>query len=137
MDWRIVTAALSIALPAYVLATALMVAIGAAVSTTDEGQSVSGIFIALHLIPMYISYLFLKDPHSSLAVLLTILPFTALLTVGMRNLFTIIQIWQVLLSVIVQMICALGAIWLASRAFRYEMLRYGQKLSFRRLLKNI
>jgi ABC-2 type transport system permease protein len=133
-DWRAVLATIAIAIPAYVLATALMTAIGAMVTTTQEGQSVSGVFIALHLVPMYVSIAFLNDPHGSLAVILSILPFTSLMTVAMRNLFTIVPAWQVAVGVLVQILSAWGAIWLASRAFRLGMLQYGQRLRFRYLL---
>jgi ABC-2 type transport system permease protein len=133
MDWRTVAAVVIIAIPSYVLATALMTAIGAMVTTVQEGQSVSAIFFILHLIPFYVSWLFLSNPHSTLAVLMSLMPFTSLMTVGMRNLFTIVPTWQVAVSVVVQVLSALGAIWLASRAFRVGMLRYGQRLNIRRL----
>jgi ABC-2 type transport system permease protein len=134
IDWRIVLATLAIAIPAYVLVIALMSAIGAAVTTTQEGQSVSAIFFVLHLAPLYISWVFINDPHGPLAVGLSILPFTALMTIGMRNLFTIVPTWQIMLSMVVQIACALGALWLAGRALRLGMLRYGQRLSLRGLL---
>lgn len=135
MDWRSVIAVVAIAIPAYVLATALMTAIGVMVATSQEGQSVSGIFFILHFAPMYFAILFLKDPHSTLAVLLSVMPFTSLITVGVRNLFTIVPTWQVVVGIAVQMLCALGAIWLASNAFHFGMLRYGQRLDFRHLFR--
>jgi ABC-2 type transport system permease protein len=133
IDWRSVAATLAIGIPAYLLATALMVAIGSTVSTTQEGQSLSSIFFILHFLPLYINFMFLADPHSPLAVLLSVLPFTSLMTVAMRNLFTVVPAWQVALSVLVQVLCTCGAVWLASRAFRIGMLRYGQRLSLRHL----
>jgi ABC-2 type transport system permease protein len=133
MDWRTVIATLAIAVPSYVLAIALMTTIGVMVTTVQEGQSVSAVFFILHAIPFYASWIFISNPHSPLAILMSVLPFTSLMTVGMRNLFTIVPAWQVALSVVVQALCALAAIWLASRAFRMGLLRYGQRLSFRRL----
>jgi len=133
MDWRAILAILVIAIPAYALAIALMTAIGAMVTTTQEGQSVSSIFFILHLAPLYISWAFLKDPHGPLAVALSLSPFTALMTIGMRNLFTIVPTWQILVSMAVQIVCALGAFWLAGRSFRLGMLRYGQRLRWRSL----
>jgi ABC-2 type transport system permease protein len=137
MDWRTVIATVMIAVPSYVLAAALMTTIGVMVTSVKEGQSVSAIFFILHAIPFYVSWIFISDPHSPLAILMSVLPFTSLMTVGMRNLFTIVPTWQVALSVVVQTLGALGAIWLASRAFRTDMLRYGQRLSFRRLLVRV
>lgn len=135
MDWRSAIAVVAVGIPSYVLATALMTAIGAAVTTTQEGQSVSAIFFILHMAPFYVSLLFLSAPHSTVATLMSIAPFTSLMTIGMRNLFTVVPTWQVAVSVVVQTLCAAGAIWLASRAFRLGMLCYGQRLSLRRLLQ--
>jgi ABC-2 type transport system permease protein len=134
MDWRTIIATVTIAIPSYVLVTALMTTIGVMVTTVQEGQSVSAIFFILHAIPLYASWLFISNPHGPLAILMSVLPFTSLMTVGMRNLFTIVPSWQVALSVVVQTLGALGAIWLASTTFRRGMLRYGQRLSFRRLI---
>jgi len=135
MDWRGVLATLAIAIPAYVLATAMMTAIGSMVSTTQESQSLSAMFFVLHLLPLYVSVAYLQDPHGPLAVVLSLLPFTSLASVAMRNLFSVVPTWQVAVSVLVQILCAWGAIWLAGRAFRLGMLHYGQRLSFRRVLR--
>jgi len=127
MDWSVVLATAAIAAPAYVLVAALMIAIGTMVTTTQEGQSFSSIFIIFHMIPLYVGFAFLNNPDSSLAVTLSLLPFTSLMAIAMRNLFYSVPTWQIALSVCVQTVCALGAIWLASRSFRLGMLRYGQR----------
>jgi len=136
MDWGVILATGAIAAPAYVLVSALMIAIGTMVTTTQEGQSFSSLFIILHLIPLYIAFAFIEKPDSSLAIALSILPFTSLMSTAMRNLFFSVPNWQIALSVGVQTVCAIGAIWLASRAFRLGMLRYGQRLRWRSLFQN-
>jgi ABC-2 type transport system permease protein len=133
MDWSTILATIAIATPAYALAISLMTAIGAMVTTTQEGQSVSAIFFILHVVPFYISWSFINDPHGPLAVALSLMPFTALITISMRNLFTIVPAWQILVSMMVQIICTLGAFWLAGRSLRLGMLRYGQRLNWRSL----
>jgi len=135
MDWSVVLATAAIAAPAYVLVAALMIAIGTMVTTTQEGQSFSSIFIIFHMIPLYVGFAFLNNPDSSLALTLSFLPFTSLMTIAMRNLFFSVPTWQIALSVCVQTVSALGAIWLASRAFRLGMLRYGQRLRWRGLFQ--
>lgn len=135
MDWSIILAIGIIAAPAYVLVSALMIAIGTTVTTTQEGQSVSSIFIIFHLIPLYIGFAFLNNPESSLAIALSVLPFTSLMSIAMRNLFYSVPTWQVALSAFVQTASAVGAVWLASRAFRQGMLRYGQRLQLRNLFQ--
>jgi hypothetical protein len=58
-----------------------------------------------------------------------------LITIGMRNLFTIVPAWQVLTSLGIQAACALAAICLAGRALRFGMLQTGQRFNWRELLK--
>ena len=135
MDWSVVLATVAIAAPAYVLVSALMIAIGTMVTSTQEGQSFGSVFIILHMVPFYVSFAFINKPDSTLAVSMSILPFTSLMTTAMRNLFYSVPSWQIALSVCVQTLSALGAIWLASRAFRLGMLRYGQRLNWRRLFQ--
>ena len=110
-----------------------MTAIGAMVTTTQEGQSVSSIFFILHLAPFYISWTFINDPHGPLAVALSLMPFTALMTIGMRNLVH----HRAHLANPRQHVCAnhlcLLAFWLAGRALRLGLLRYGQRLHWRSL----
>lgn len=135
MDWRTVLVTVFIAIPAYVLAAAFMITIGVITNTTQEAQPVSTIFTILHLLPLYISVLFVLNPHHPIGVILSLLPFTALVTTGMRNLFIIVPTWQVIASVGVQTTCALGAILLAGRALRIGMLHTGQKLNWRVLFR--
>ena len=135
LDWRTILATLAISIPAYALTIALMTAIGAMVTTSQEGQSVSSIFIILHLVPLYIGLIFLNNPHAPLAIILSLCPFTALMTIGMRNLFTIVPTWQILVSMSIQITCALGAFRLAGRSLRLGLLRYGNRLTLRSLFR--
>jgi ABC-2 type transport system permease protein len=135
MDWRVILMTIAVALPAYVLTTALMTAIGAMSTTTQEGQAISSGFIILHMIPLYVGIAFVNTPHSPLSVILSLLPFTSLMAMAIRNLAVSVPLWQVLVSVLLQSGCALGALWLAGRAFRLGMLQYGQRLNWRQLFK--
>ena len=94
------------------------------------------LFFMLHFLPTWLSaYTIVTAPQSFLPTTLSLMPFTALFTIALRNMFMAVPLWQVVVSVIVQTVFAVGAIWLAGRAFRMGMLRYGQKLRFRELLK--
>ena len=93
------------------------------------------LFSMLHIIPIYVAGLVVKAQSSTLPTVLSLLPFTALMTIGLRNTFTVVPLWQVAASAAVQTVCAVGALWLAGRAFRLGMLRYGQRLNWRELMK--
>jgi ABC-2 type transport system permease protein len=133
LQWNNVLAPLVIALPAYVLAAALMMALGASVTASQEAQALSMLFVGLHIVPAYMGLAFLSQPHGPAAVALSLLPFTALMTVAMRSLFAVVPAWQVAASAGVQALCALGAVWLAARAYRRGLLRTGQRLGWRGL----
>jgi len=135
LDWSIIWATVAVAIPSFVLASALMTAIGVAVTSSQEGQSIGALFFILHMIPFYLAWALIKTPDALLPTVLSLLPFTALLTISLRNIFAAVPTWQVAASVAVQTLCAVGAIWLAGRAFRLGMLRYGQRLRWRELLK--
>jgi ABC-2 type transport system permease protein len=121
----------AIMFPAFVMVAALMAMVGATVAEAREGQQVIG-FISL---PVYLPYmlmaLFMGNPNSPVAVVLSLFPMTAPLTMLIRDGLTILPIWQIALSSGIQIACAVAAVWLAGRAFRLGMLRYGQRLKWR------
>ena len=110
-----------------------MTAIGAMVTSAQEGQSVGALFFIPHMIPVYLAGMIVETPHALLPTVFSLLPFTALLTIGLRSIFAVVPLWQVIACVALQTLYALGALWLASRAFRLGMLRYGQRLRWREL----
>jgi ABC-2 type transport system permease protein len=73
----------------------------------------------------------MSNPNSPLAIGLSLFPLTAPLTMLMRDGLTILPAWQIALSAAIQVLSAVGAIWLAGRAFRLGMLRYGKRLKWR------
>jgi ABC-2 type transport system permease protein len=117
--------------PAFILVSALMAAIGATVSDAREGQQMVGIISLPIWIPYMLTGLLIGNPNSPLAVGLSLFPLTAPLTMLMRDGMTILPAWQIALSAVIQVLSAIGAIWLAGRAFRLGMLRYGQRLKWR------
>ena len=136
MDWRTVGTAVLIAIPTFVLAAALMAAIGATVTTTQEGQALGAVFFMLHFLPTYLTiHTIVTTPHSALPTVLSMTPFTAIFTIALRNTFTVVPLWQIVTSFAVQTVCAFAAIRFAGQAFRMGMLRYGQRLKWRERLK--
>jgi ABC-2 type transport system permease protein len=135
LNWDAILSMVVIAIPSYVLGAALMTAIGATVTSAQEGQSTSAIFIILYGLPFYLVAVVMNDPHSPVAVALSFVPLSALTMVALRNTFAVVPAWQVMASAAAQTLYAVGAIWLAGRALRLGMLRYGQRIRWRQLLK--
>lgn len=119
--------------PAFVLVAALMATVGATVTEAREGQQVVGLISLPIWIPYMLMGLLMANPNSPLAVGLSLFPLTAPLTMLARDGLTIIPAWQIAASAAILVASAAGALWLAGRAFRLGMLRYGQRLRWQEL----
>jgi ABC-2 type transport system permease protein len=128
LDMEIVLALSAVGLPAFVFISALMAALGAAVGDAQEAQQMAGIFAIPSMLPFYLAQPVMEHPDSFAAIFLSLLPFTSLPTLSMRLAFSRVPAWQFWLAVGLTTAAALGAVWLAGRAFRLGLLRYGQRV---------
>ncbi|KAF0106655.1 MAG: ABC-2 type transport system permease protein [Anaerolineaceae bacterium] len=119
--------------PSIVMVAALMAAVGATVTEAREGQQVTGIIAMPVWIPYMLMALLIQNPNSPVAVALSLFPLTAPLTMFIRVGMTILPAWQIALSAVIQFASAAAAIWLAGRALRLGMLRYGKRLKWREI----
>jgi len=84
-------------------------------------------------VPYMLIGLLMSNPSSPLSLALSLIPLTAPVAMLIRDGLTILPVWQIVLSAAIQILCAVAAIWLAGRAFRLGMLRYGKRLAWREL----
>ena len=119
---------IAVMVPAFIMISGLMAAVGATVSEASEGQQIMGLFTIPIWLPYIFIMLFIQNPNSPLAIALSFFPLTAPMSIALRIGFTTIPTWQVIVSVTILVLSAIGAVWLAGRAFRLGMLRYGQRL---------
>ena len=122
-----------ILLPGFVTVAALMATIGATVAEAREGQQMVGLISLPIWIPYMLTGLIMGNPNSPVVIILSLFPLTAPLTMLLRDSLTIIPAWQIAASAVVMTLSAVGAIWLAGRAFRIGMLQYGKRLAWRQL----
>ena len=133
IDPQIVVTMLAVAAPTYVMLASLMTAVGATVTEGQDAQQVAGLFSLPVAAPVWVAGLIIENPNGPLAVALSLFPPTALSTFAMRIMSVPIPFWQIAVSVTLLILCAGGAVWVAGRAFRLGMLRYGQRLNWREL----
>ena len=110
-----------------------MLGIGLLLGNNQEAESVGPLFFMVAFIPLWFIVPITSDINGPLAVALSTLPISSILTTGLRSIFIEIPIWQLLLSVSVQLIMVIGALWLAIRTFRIGMLRTGNRIRFNEL----
>ncbi len=119
-----------IMIPSFVLVSALMAMVGATVTEEREGQQITGIFTLPVVAPYWFTYQLMSNPNGPLAVALSYFPLTSPVALTMRAGFTTLSTTQIALNLAVLTLFALAALWLAGRAFRLGMLRYGQRVSW-------
>lgn len=124
---------IAVMVPAFIMISGLMAAVGATVTEGSEGQQI----LALFTIPIWLPYImigtFIQNPNSPLAIAMSIFPLTAPMTISIRIGFSSIETWQLIISEIILVLSAIGAVWLSGRAFRLGMLRYGQRLRWKEI----
>ena len=134
-EWGVMLPLIALGLPAFLMVGALMTAIGVMVNEVHEAQQTVFIFVLPFMITFWMEGLIVEHPESPMTYFLSFFPLTALPTYCLRLSFTRVPMWQAWLSVAIMCLCALGAVWLASRAFRIGMLRYGKHFSLGEIFK--
>ncbi len=124
-------------LPTFALIAGMMITIGSMVTETRQGQQIAGALNMLFTVPFFFIIIFFSAPNSTLATILTIFPTTSFLTIALRWSMTTIPQWELILAWILVTASAVAMIWVASRVFRLGMLRYGQRLDLKTVLRAV
>jgi ABC-2 type transport system permease protein len=124
-------------LPAYILMSAIMIAIGASVTELQQGQQVAGLLNLVFMLPIFLVPLLFQNPGHPLFVFFTFFPPTSFLTVSLRWGLGTVPMWQMAVGWLLLVAAALLMVWAAARVFRAGMLRYGQPLTFRGAVEDI
>jgi ABC-2 type transport system permease protein len=124
----------AVAVPSFVMVAALMTAVGATVGEVQEAQQMTGLFTLPAAIPLWLTGILIENPDSPISIVLSLLPITSVSAFSLRMTFGRIPLWQTASAIAISSVCAAGALWFASRAFRLGMLRYGQRLNLREVV---
>ena len=125
---------LAVVIPSYVLLAALMTALGAILVDAHAGQQVAMLVVTFYSMSVMLVVPLMRDLNSPLTVGLSLLPLAAPVVLPLRAAFTQVPLWHIAASIAVQIVCALAGLWLAGRALRIGMLRYGRRPRLRELL---
>ncbi len=101
--------------------------IGSMVTTVQEGGQFAMIPVAALVVGFYMSFTVIRDPNSSLAFWVSILPFFAPITMPVRIIAETPPFWQIAVSILLNGAAIAFLIWLAARVYRVGMLMYGKK----------
>ncbi len=134
LPWSLLGLSLLYFLLGYLLIAACYATLGAAVTTPQEAQSFAAPISLLALSPMMLIVPILAEPNGTLAVVLSLIPFSAPITMLMRLPLADIPAWQIITSLLILALTTTGVVLLSARVMRLGMLRYGKRLSVRDIL---
>lgn len=133
--WRDVAMVAIVALPVYLCLAALTTALGATLLEAQEIQQLGGLAFLVLFLPLYLIIPLVQEPNGPLALAFSFFPLTSVATIALRSLLIEVPTWQIGVAAAVALICGLCMVWLAGKAFRLSMLRYGQRVRWRELFR--
>lgn len=129
----------------YVLYSTLFALIGSIVNSEKEAQSFVAPITIVMILPVMIGIAVVQDPNSTLAVVLSLIPFTAPTMMMMRVVFIVPAlteyslfsgiVGEAILGFLIVSASVIGMIWLTSRIFRIGILMYGKRPTLPEIIK--
>lgn len=119
----------------YFLYSSVYAAIGAAVDNeTDTQQFMLPIIFPL-MLAMYVGFFaVIENPHGTVAVIFSHIPFTSSIVMLMRIPFGV-PWWEILISMLLLFATFALVVWFAAKIYRVGILMYGKKPTYKELYK--
>jgi ABC-2 type transport system permease protein len=122
-------------LGAFLLVASFQTGLGAISTNMREGPQYAAFFTLPMVVPLWLLTIFIEAPNGSLAVILSLIPFTAPLAMVQRIAIAVVPVWQLALSLLLLGFSVLVTLWLASKVFRVNLLLAGSLPKPRELLR--
>ena len=118
----------------YLLYASLFAGFGSAVDQASDSSQFTMPIILIMIIALYAGIACIENPSGPMAVWCSIIPFTSPIVMMVRLPFDV-PWWQMLLSIVLLYLTALGCIWISARIYRTGILLYGKKRSLKEVIR--
>jgi len=115
------------------LFASLYAAVGSATNNVQEAQQLAGFLVIFLIAPIFFLVPIINDPDSTLAVVLSMIPFFTPLLMMLRIAVKMPPLWQILTSYILTAAFVAFLVWVCARIYRVGILMYGKKPTFQEL----
>jgi len=119
----------------YTFYAALHAAVGAMVSTQEEAQQAAQPVVLMLVAAIIFVQPVLTNPTGQLAVVMSLLPFSAPIIMPLRMSAIQVPAWEIAASLVSILLACVAAIWVSARIYRVGLLMYGKRPSLRELAR--
>ncbi len=119
----------------FIFYSCLYAAVGSTVNSESEAQQAATPVVMLLIVSAVFIQPVALAPQSTLASVMSMLPFSAPIMMPMRMSLVAVPAWQVAVSLGGMVLACFAAIWFSARIYRVGLLMYGKRPSFGELLK--
>lgn len=118
----------------YLFYSAIYAAIGSAVDNIQDASQLQTVAVIPIILGMVFSMSVINDPNSTLAVWLSMIPFTSPMVMMARIPFGI-PAGQIVASLAILYVSVIFLIWLSAKIYRVGIFMYGKKPTFKELIR--
>ncbi len=111
----------------YVIYSTMYAAVGAMCNSQQEAQQLQQLVTLPLMVPAFMLVFIIQYPNSTLSTIASMFPLTAPIVMFARVAIQTPPLWQVALSIAIQLLTIWGIILLASRIYRIGILMYGKR----------
>lgn len=113
----------------------IFAAAGAAADSPQDTQQLAvPIYIPI-MIPIFLMMPVITDPHSSLAVISSMIPFFSPILMMGRIIVTDVPLWQSLGSIVLMSLTFIALMWMSGKIYRVGILMYGKKVTLAEIIR--
>jgi ABC-2 type transport system permease protein len=111
----------------YVLNSSMLLGVGSIASSEQEAQQIAGYFTMLMIIPIFAILPIVENPNSTVARVLSFVPFTAPTAMIARISILMPPLWEIAVSVVGLVATIALVMYMAAKIFRVAILMYGKR----------
>ena len=119
----------------YFLLSTLMAGIGAISGSEQESRQFSTVISLLFIIPFFFITSFISEPNGTTAVILTMIPFTAPMSILFRLGFGVVPPVQMVASLLILFMTTFGIALGSAKVFKWAVLHYGKRPTLRQVFR--
>jgi ABC-2 type transport system permease protein len=133
LDYSVLPLNIFLILTGFFFFSAIMMGVGSIGTGANDSKNLSSIFIMLSVFPLYLMQIFITNPSSILAKVLSYFPFTSYMVLLMRNSLDALPTTELIIGIILSIVYVVVAMYIAMRMFELGCLMYNRRPTFKEL----